>query len=85
MALARLGVPTMLVGRVGKDEMGRALLEQLQSRRYRGLDCSHVSAYKGASTGVAVQLVTKTDGQKGAVVCQGANGTVSVEEVWRPL
>eukprot|EP00327_Prymnesium_parvum_P033079 CAMPEP_0195599388 /NCGR_PEP_ID=MMETSP0815-20121206/4007_1 /TAXON_ID=97485 /ORGANISM="Prymnesium parvum, Strain Texoma1" /LENGTH=1645 /DNA_ID=CAMNT_0040738823 /DNA_START=358 /DNA_END=5295 /DNA_ORIENTATION=+ len=81
VALSRLGVPTTLVGRVGKDEMGRAVLEQLTSRQYRGLDCSRVRAFDDASTGVAVLFVTEADGQKGSVVCQGANGAAGDEEV----
>lgn len=81
VALSRLGVPTTLVGRVGKDEMGRALLEQLQSQQYRDLDCSHVRSSADASTGVAVLFVTEADGQKGSVVCQGANLAVGDAEV----
>ena len=81
VALSRLGVPTTLIGRVGKDEMGRALLEQLKSQVYRGLDCSGVRSSADASTGVAVLFVTAEDGQKGTVVCQGANGAVGDDEV----
>ena len=81
VALCRLGVPTCLVGRVGKDEMGRALMEHLQSKAYPMLDSSNVRLASDAATGVALQFVTSEDGQKGTVVCQGANGSVSDAEV----
>ena len=60
---------------------GHALLEQLQSKQYRGLDLSHVRISPDASTGVAVLYVTAEDGQKGTVICHGANGAVGDEEV----
>ena len=55
VALARLGVSTILIGRVGIDEMGSVLLSRLSA--VEGLDTSRVARDPAVSTGVAVQLV----------------------------
>lgn len=73
VALARLGVRAVMVGRVGTDEMGRILRRHLlvESRLF-----SHVHVGDEA-TGVAVQLVTSKDNSKATVVCQGANDAIA--------
>ena len=55
VALARLGVRTFLIGRVGKDEMGSVLLSRLNS--IENLDTTCVARDTSVATGVAVQLV----------------------------
>src|SRR6056297_1796003 len=52
-AAARLGVPTALVGRVGKDAYGETLIDQLESF---SVDTGQVTTDETCSTGTAVIL-----------------------------
>lgn len=92
VALARLGVRTFLIGRVGKDEMGSVLLSRLDS--IENLDTTCVARDTSVATGVAVQLVASNrDSSKEAVTtlstglskvsvsCQGANNAVADAEL----
>lgn len=85
VALAKLGVSTKLVGRVGTDEMGRLLLGHLDGLGLPLLDFSAVRVAEGATTGVAVQLATHADGRAAHMVCQGANSNVGQVEVQAAL
>ncbi len=72
VAVARLGVPTFMVGRVGKDAFGQALLASLQADR---VDCRAVLVDDAIHSGVA--LITVNDqGENTIVVIPGANGQV---------
>ena len=50
VAVARLGVPVQMRGRVGGDEFGRMLIESLQ---LAGVDCEGIKINKTMSSGVA--------------------------------
>jgi ribokinase len=69
VALARLGAEVTMVGAVGADAHGDAVLEALDRE---GVDASRVVRVRGASTGVAVPLITP-DGEVGFVQYPGAN------------
>ncbi len=74
--LAKLGVPTYMVGCVGEDAQGKFLLES--ARRY-GLDTSHVRTVPGPSgTGVITAL---EDGGVYASIVRGANYAVTCEDI----
>ena len=76
VAAARLGVHVSMLGRVGRDNFGDFLLDNLQS--------NHVNAQlvqrDDASTGAATILVDG-NGQNSIVLSPGANGKVSVADV----
>ena len=81
VALAKMGLETLLVGRVGDDEMGHLLVQHLEGLGLGLLDLSGIRQEAGASTGVAMQLATSLDGKRAEVVCEGANSSVSQPEV----
>jgi ribokinase len=77
VAAARLGQPTSMVGRVGRDDAGSELLEAL---RGSGVETSRVVPTPGAPTGIA--LVTVDDrGENAIVVSPGANARVTPADV----
>ena len=72
VAVARLGYPVYMVGMVGEDVFGQALLDNLQSV---GVITDAVARVSGPS-GVAPILVSST-GENSIVVVPGANGKVT--------
>jgi ribokinase len=78
-AAARLGASTALIGCVGDDVYGPALVAGLEAD---GVDCRAVEACPGVMTGVA--LVTVEDGgQNAIVIVAGANAALTPEMVAR--
>jgi ribokinase len=71
VAAARLGYPVVMVGMVGEDVFGQALLDNLAAS---GVDTTHVARVSGPS-GVA-QIQVADDGQNSIIVVPGANGQV---------
>ncbi len=71
VAVARLGYPVHMVGAVGDDVFGQALMDNLAEA---GVDASTVARVTGPS-GVAPILVAD-NGENSIVVVQGANGKV---------
>lgn len=78
VACARLGVRTRMVGRVGQDAFGQALLESL---RAQGVDTAGVERTPGAS-GVAL-IEVQSDGENRITVIPGANGRVDEADLER--
>ncbi|MDI3318040.1 MAG: ribokinase [Bacillota bacterium] len=76
-AAAALGGEVAMVGRVGRDAFGAALLENL--RRF-GVDVSGVVADAEAPTGLAV-IGVEQGGENRIVVIPGANGRLGVEDL----
>lgn len=69
VAAATLGASTHMVGRVGSDAFGTAMLEALQGA---GVDTRSIETSQAAQTGLAI--VTHTDeGKNAIIVMQGAN------------
>jgi ribokinase len=73
VAAARLGAKATMVGRVGCDGFGDALLASLA---VDGIDHAHVLRDDGAATGVAL-IVVAADGENSIVVSPGANQRLS--------
>lgn len=71
VAVARLGYPVTMLGMVGEDVFGEALLENL---RAAGVD-THAMAQVAGPSGVA-PITVSDDGQNSIVVVPGANGKV---------
>ena len=76
VAAARHGAGVSMLGRVGKDNFGGFLLENLKSNR---VDVQHVQL-DDASTGTAI-IIVDSDGQNSIVISAGANGRVSEVDV----
>jgi len=77
VAAARLGAPAALIGRVGRDGFGDALLEGLRSN---GVDTTHVGRDDEAASGVALILV-EPGGENSIVVAPGANAALTPEHL----
>jgi ribokinase len=76
VAAARLGAQVSMLGRVGRDNFGDFLLDNLKSNN---VDSSLVQR-DDASTGTAI-IVVDADGQNSIVLSPGANGKVSPSDV----
>jgi len=76
-AAARLGARVAMLGRVGDDDFGRALRENL---RGAGCDVSGVLRTEDASTGIAL-IVVSDAAQNSIVIVAGANGMLAPGDV----
>jgi ribokinase len=72
VAVARLGYPSVMLGMVGEDTLGRQLLDSLQSY---GVDTSHIGVQNGSS-GTA-SIVVDAAGENAIIVTPGANSSVT--------
>lgn len=79
VAAARLGAQVLFIGRVGADERGRVLLQQLA---HEGVDVRHVAKDRREPTGVALISVDAA-GEKQIIVAPGANLRLSASDVRR--
>lgn len=76
VAAARHGAQVAMLGRVGKDNFGDFLLDNL---RQNDVGVQYVQR-DNASTGTAI-IVVDSNGQNSIVLSAGANGKVSLEDV----
>jgi len=74
VAVARLGYPVQMVGKVGSDIFGTQMLENLA---HEGVDTAAVGKAPGSS-GVAM-IAVAADGENSIMVVPGANALVSPE------
>jgi ribokinase len=79
VAAAKLGAPTVLIGRLGKDAFGHELKAFLAAQ---GIDLSFVRETAEAHTGTAIITVANADNT--IVVIPGANALVSPADVAAP-
>ena len=79
VALAKLGVPTQMIGRVGNDAFGQELLAGLRSV---GVDTSGIEVDAAHHSGVAIITVAAT-GENQIIGVLGANGAVGQTELER--
>jgi ribokinase len=80
VAAAKLGAPTTLIGRLGKDAFGDELKAFLAAQ---GIDLSFVQRTAEAHTGTA--LITTANADNTIVVIPGANAFVCAADVAAPL
>jgi ribokinase len=73
VAVARLGYPVAMIGKVGDDEFGPRLRDRLESE---GIDVTHVGSTHAVSSGVAMISVDEA-GQNSITVVPGANDTLT--------
>ncbi|BAY38141.1 ribokinase [Nostoc sp. NIES-2111] len=79
VALAKLGVPTQMVGRVGAHSFGVELVQNLQDA---GVGTGNIFTDETVSSGVAIITVAH-NGDNQIIVIPGANGQVDEEDVER--
>src|SRR6266851_593825 len=79
VAAAKLGAPTTLIGRLGKDTFGDELKAFLAAQ---GIDLSFVQETAGAHTGTAIITIANADNT--IVVIPGANALVNAADVEAP-
>jgi len=72
IALSKLDIPTLMLGKVGKDILGDFALSSLQKN---GVDTTGISKCQTASTGSA-SIWVNAEGQNSILIYQGANGEV---------
>jgi len=77
VAAARQGASVNFIGRVGDDEFGRLLLDELE---LNGVDVKHVHKDETAATGVAL-ITLNEDGENTIVVASGANHCLSPSNI----
>jgi ribokinase len=80
VAAARLGAPTTLIGRLGRDAFGDQLRRFLAAQ---GVDLSLVRETAEAHTGTAI--ITVADADNTIVVVPGANALVDATDVVTPM
>jgi ribokinase len=76
-AAARLGSRVAMVGRVGADQFGPHLVDNLA---HQGVNTGHIRVDPGACTGVALIMVDG-QGENSILLSSGANGKVSPADV----
>src|SRR5437879_12076804 len=79
VAAAKLGAPTRLIGRLGKDAFGEELKTFLAAQ---GIDLSFVQETAEAHTGTAIITIANADNT--IVVISGANALVNAADVEAP-
>ena len=79
VASARLGIPTQMVGRVGADNFGRELLNNLQAAN---IEINNIFVDETVVSGVAV-ITVDVKGENQIVIIPGANGQVNQDDVER--
>jgi len=79
VALAKLGIPTAIVGRVGADGFGQQLGEQLTAA---GVDITGIAQDQTVASGVAL-IAVDAQGENQILVIPGANGQVGQPEIDR--
>ena len=77
VAVARLGGNAIMVGRVGDDDFGRRLREELRSS---GVNDDHVLTTPDVASGIAM-IVVEDGGENAITVASGANFAVTPADV----
>lgn len=76
-AVARLGGQAAMLGRVGSDDFGRRMRENL---RQAGCDVSGIEVVPNCTSGIALIFVSD-DGHNSIIIVPGANGRLSTRDI----
>ena len=79
VAIARLGAPVVMIGRVGSDGFGSELIATAAKD---GVDTRGIAVDSEAATGVAL-ITVEASGQNTIIVVSGANANITPEHVER--
>lgn len=77
VAVARLGEPAVMIGRVGEDALGASLLSGLKAN---SVDCTWVKSTPGVASGVAM-IAVADNGEAAITLAEGANQMVTPSDV----
>ncbi|MGQ9648903.1 MAG: ribokinase [Phycisphaerae bacterium] len=77
VAVARLGEPAVMIGRVGQDAFGASLLGGLKAN---GVDCTWVKSTPGVASGITV-IAVADNGETAITLVEGANQMVTPSDV----
>lgn len=77
VSVARAGVRSAMIGAVGDDDFGRALVDNLARR---GVDSRFVRVAAGAGSGMSVAIFDD-DGDYGAVIVSGSNLSLGEKDI----
>ncbi|MEA5551371.1 ribokinase [Anabaena cylindrica UHCC 0172] len=77
VALAKLGIPTHIIGRIGDDSFGEELIKNLQ---ISGVKTENITISENVSSGVAIITVDNA-GENHIIVIPGANGQVNQDDL----
>jgi ribokinase len=78
VAVARMGGACRMIGRVGEDAFGDALLEGMKAE---SIDCTHVWKTQDTATGVAM-IIVDAKGENAIVVAGGANRRLTPDDLY---
>lgn len=76
-AMTRLGTKVKLLSGVGKDELGKFALEQLQKAK---VPTKSVKVFKKVGTGIGISIISSS-GEKSTLVYKGANNALSSKDL----
>lgn len=76
-AAARLGAEVEMIGRVGEDDFGTNILDNM---RAQGVGISHIVRDPEVASGIAMIIVDRA-GENSIVVAPGANGQMTMQDV----
>ncbi|MGJ3249367.1 MAG: ribokinase [Elainellaceae cyanobacterium] len=79
VAVARLGIPTQMVGRVGGDSFGHELIAKLHES---GVGCDRIVIDSETTSGIAV-IEVDDRGENHIVIISGANSRVDATDIER--
>ncbi|MBZ4683329.1 MAG: ribokinase [Fusobacteriaceae bacterium] len=77
VAIGRLGGNIKMIGKIGKDEYGKKLIENLKKNN---VDTKYITESQEKSTGIAFIMVNE-DGDNSIVVIPGANYDIKPEDI----
>lgn len=77
VAAAKLGTDVLMIGKVGQDAFGDPTIRNLASH---GVDCRHVTAVPGRSSGVA-SITVDASGENAILIVTGANADLSPADI----
>lgn len=80
VAAAGCGASTTMIGAVGRDDFGKALLANLDRAK---VDRAGVATLDGAASGMSVAIFDD-DGDYGAVIVSGSNLAISADQCGKP-
>lgn len=69
ISLARHGHETILIGNIGRDSAGEAIIEKLD---YENIDSSYINILGRKNTGTSVILLDKQSGERTILACRSA-------------
>lgn len=77
VAIAKAGGQVAMIGRVGADDYGHSLKDNLEAQ---GVDTAHILTTPDTTTGIAL-IIVEESGENRILLVSGANGQVKTEDI----